>query len=71
MSNLQYITDTSGVPTSVVIPITDWNLLSEYIEKVRKLEQICEGIRQGLQEVKAIEAGRSKGTLAKDFLDAL
>jgi hypothetical protein len=34
-------------------------------------EQILEGIREAVEEVKAIKAGRKKGVLLKDFLNEL
>ena len=76
--NLQYLSDNSGKPAGVFIPIKDWEKLKkqfkwieqdEYKEPTKK--EILDNIRQGLKEVQLIEQGKMKATPLKDFLNEL
>ncbi len=72
MTNIQYLTDSQGERTSVVISIADWNRLSKIVEQMDALEGITRSIKSGLLEAKELEAGQNESTeTVKDFLDAL
>jgi hypothetical protein len=72
MTNVQYLTDSQGVRTSVVISISDWNKLSKYVEELNLLDEIGESIRSGIKEAKSIESGAVVISESNnDFLDAL
>ena len=73
--NLQCISDSSGKPAGVFIPIKDWEKLTkqfkwleqeEYKEPTKK--EILDGIKQAVKEVNLIKKGKLKAKDAKDFL---
>ena len=45
MENVQYLTDNQGERTSVVIPISEWNRLSKYLEQLNSLDEIANSVR--------------------------
>ena len=65
---VQYLTDTKGKKTGVVLGIKDW----ERIQKKLNAESehpVLKGIKQGLKEVEIIKKGKLKAKSLKDFLD--
>jgi hypothetical protein len=76
MSDVQYLTNPEGVRTSVVIPIEDWKRLFEYVDELKRLQEIGIAAREGLAEAKQLE-GQPKKTKEEydqalnDFLDEL
>lgn len=72
MTSIQYLTDSQGERTSVVIPISDWHKLSRYAEELNLLDEVGESVRNGIREAKQIEAGEVVRVESNnDFLDAL
>ncbi len=72
MTSIQYLTDSQGVRTSVVISISDWNKLSKYVEELNLLDEIGKSVRNGIKEAKEIESnGIVVAESNNDFLDAL
>lgn len=71
MSNVQYVNDDSGNPKFVVVSIAEWKRISEYVEKVQAREQVLDRIRQGLLEVRYIEAGKIKPMAMEELLNEL
>lgn len=71
MNSLQFLTDASGVKTSVVIPINRLLHLSEIIDELVKLEQIANTIKTGIANARAIESGKIAGQSAESFLNEL
>lgn len=77
--SLQYLTDTKGNATAVVVPIKQWERITRHYQQLESVieekepskKQILEGIKEALEEVKLIEAGKKKGTPLKQFLDEL
>jgi len=77
--SLQYLTDTKGNTTAVVVPIREWERITRHYQQMGSVmgdeepskEQILQGITEALEEVKLIEAGKKKGTTLKAFLDEL
>ena len=84
--NLQYIIDSQGYKTSVVIPIQDWEQLKKeytlpdsllansdesdkYIEPTD--EEIVEGVREALREVKLYQEGKLKLQSLDELLNEL
>ncbi len=63
---MQYLVNDRGVNTAVFVPIKEYNELQE---SKRKL-QILLGIKNALQEVKDVKAGKRKvGRTLEEFLD--
>ena len=77
--NLQYISDNTGKPTGIFIPLKDWWDLTQKYEGLDNevdyseptKEEVLENIKQGLQEVQLIEQGKMKATPLKDFINEL
>ena len=77
--HLQYVTDTKGNATAVLIPIREWKTIEKKISKSKPpedseeptKEEILESVRHGLQQVKLHMEGKIKLQSAKDFLNEL
>ena len=75
---LQVIQNNKGKPTGVYIPIKQWNTLKKQYRELEVLEneeptkeQIIEGIKQAVQEMKMMKAGKLKTRPLKALLDEL
>ena len=75
---LQIIQNEKGKPAGVFIPINEWKQmkaqyknLEAWEEPDRTKEQVLESIRQGVEEVKLVIAGKMKGKPARQLLDEL
>ena len=72
MSAVQYLTDSQGIKTSVVISILDWRNLSKFIKEIQALEQVVESVKEGIAQAKQIEAGEIQhAESTEDFLNGL
>lgn len=76
--SLQIIQNEKGKPAGVFIPINEWKQmkaqyknLEAWEEPEKTKEQILESIRQGVEEVKLVIAGKMKGKPLQDLLDEL
>ena len=68
--SLHYLTDASGKPEAVVLPIADWLELKEYYRQLQGRELVLGGMREALREVPEILAGRQPEITLADFLTA-
>lgn len=72
MNAVQYLTDSKGVKTSVVISMEDWKNLSKYLEEVQALEEVVNSVREGLIQAKRIEKGEIQvSESTEEFLNGL
>lgn len=76
--SLQFIQNEKGKPTGVFIPINEWKQmkaeyknLENWEEPELTKEQILANIKQGVEEVKLVIAGKLKGRPARELLDEL
>lgn len=76
--SLQFIQNEKGKPTGVFIPINEWKQmkaqyknLETWEEPEPTKEQILANIKQGVEEVKLVIAGKLKGRPARELLDEL
>lgn len=76
--SLQFIQNEKGKPTGVFIPINEWEQmkaeyknLENWEEPELTKEQILANIKQGVEEVKLVIAGKLKGRPARELLDEL
>ncbi|MFA6925220.1 MAG: hypothetical protein WC223_13325 [Bacteroidales bacterium] len=74
--NVQYISDNRGHTKAVIIPITYWNDIAKKlhipdVEDEPSKEQILKGLREAIEEMKIIRAGKKKQKTLKEFLDEL
>lgn len=74
---LQYISDSKGHKTGVIIPIQDWEALKykykgleEDINEQSK-EDILQGLKHAVEEMNLVKAGKLKARSAKDLIDEL
>ena len=68
---VQYLTDTKGKKTGVLLGIKDWEKIQKklHIEKSEQGHPVLESIKQGLKEVELAKKGKLKTRSLKDFLD--
>lgn len=72
MNAVQYLTDSQGVKTSVVISMEDWINLYKYIEEVKVLEEVVKSVKEGLIQAERIEKGELQvNESTEDFLNGL
>ena len=72
MNPVQYLIDSKGVKTSVVISMEDWVNLSKYIEEVKALEDVVKSVKEGLTQAKRIEKGELQVSQStEEFLNGL
>ncbi|WP_035557551.1 hypothetical protein [Hymenobacter sp. IS2118] len=68
--SLHYLTDASGKPEAVVLPMADWLELKQYYRQLQGRELVLGGLREALCEVPEIMAGRHPEISLTDFLAA-
>lgn len=75
---LQVIQDSKGKATGVFIPYSEWKILKKQYKDLAALEndeptkeEILEGIREAVVEMKLIKAGKLKGRPVQELLDEL
>jgi len=75
---LQVIQDSKGKATGVFIPYSEWKILKKRHKDLEALEndeptkeQILDGIREAVNEMKLIKAGKLKGRPVQELLDEL
>ncbi len=75
---LQVIQDSKGKATGVFIPYSEWKVLKKkykYLEDLENEEQskeeVLQGIREAVEEMKLIKAGKLKGQPVQELLDEL
>jgi len=76
--SLQIIQNEKGKPTGVFIPIKDWEQMKAQFkdleiweEPEQTDEEILNNIRQAVEEMKLIKAGKLKGRPLQELLDEL
>jgi hypothetical protein len=76
--SLQFIQNEKGKPTGVFIPINEWKQMKAQYKNLETWEdpeptkeQILANIKQGVEEVKLVIAGKLKGRPARELLDEL
>jgi hypothetical protein len=75
---LQFIQAANGKPAGVFIPINDWKKMKKENKNLEvweqpdlTTEQILNNIRQAVEEMKLIKAGKLEGRPAREVLDEL
>lgn len=76
--SLQVIQGGNGKPTGVFIPINDWEVMKEQYQNLKvweepesTKEEILAGIKEAIEEMKLIRAGKIKAKSLKELLDEL
>lgn len=75
---LQFIQAANGKPAGVFIPIKDWKRMKTQYKNLEAweepdltTEQILNNIREAVEEMKLIKAGKLEGRPLQDVLDEL
>jgi hypothetical protein len=75
---LQVIQDSKGKATGVFIPYSEWKVLKKRYKELEALEndepnkeQVLQGIREAVEEMKLIKAGKLKGRPVQELLDEI
>ena len=75
---LQVIQDSKGKATGVFIPYNEWKALKKRYKELEALEndepnkeQVLQGIREAVEEIKLIKAGKLKGRPVQELLNEL
>jgi hypothetical protein len=76
--SLQIIQGGNGKPAGVFIPIDDWETMKQEYQNLEAWEEpeptkaeILAGIKEAVEEVKLIKAGKLKAKSLKDLLNEL
>jgi hypothetical protein len=76
--SLQIIQNEKGKPAGVFIPINEWKQMKAMYKNLKiweepeqTEEEILNNIRQAVEEMKLIKAGKLKGRPARELLDEL
>ncbi|MFA6404316.1 MAG: hypothetical protein WCX31_22215 [Salinivirgaceae bacterium] len=76
--SLQIIQGENGKPTGVFIPMNDWEIMKEEYQNLQAWEEpeptneeILAGIKDAIEEVKLIKAGKIKAKSLKELLNEL
>ena len=76
--SLQIIENEKGKPAGVFIPIKDWKKMKAQFKELEVWEEstqtdqeILDNIRQAVEEIKLIKAGKLKGRPARELLNEL
>ena len=76
--SLQIIQGGNGKPTGVFIPISDWETMKAECQNLQAWEEpeptkaeILAGIKEAIEEVKLIKAGKIKGKSLKELMNEL
>jgi hypothetical protein len=76
--SLQIIHGGNGKPTGVFIPMNDWEIMKEEYQNLEAWEEpestkveILAGIKEAIEEVKLIKAGKQKAKSLKELLNEL
>lgn len=65
----QYIVDKNGHETAAVIPIDQWRRLQRKLERQQWFDKLKADIKEGLEEVRAVQEGQVKARTFDDLLN--
>ncbi len=69
--NVHYVTNKKGIHTAVQIPIRDWRMYQREVDKMRRLTEFANGLREAIKEIDDISKGKKKGVTLSEFLNEL
>lgn len=69
--NATYLVDTEGNKIAVQIPIEEWELLEKEIKKIQKRNEILQGIKEAVVEVRMARKKGKKLQTFDDFINEL
>ncbi len=69
--SLQYVSDKSGKPLSVMLPVSDWEKLMKKLARYEQVLKIRSDISEALEEVRDLRKTKQRRTTLTDFLNEL
>lgn len=66
---MQYIVDSKGVKTSVIVPYEKWEKINEDFQKLQNKLKVFLSIQEGIGEIKASKKQGNKLQTLTDFLN--
>jgi PHD/YefM family antitoxin component YafN of YafNO toxin-antitoxin module len=72
--NLQYITDTKGHKSAVLLPLKDWEQIQKNLGELKRLRNkklFMTELAEAVEEMKLIKKGKKQARNAEDFLNEL
>jgi len=72
--NLQYITDTKGHKSAVLLPLKDWEQIQKDLGELKRLKNkklFMTELAEAVEEMKLIKKGKKQARNAEDFLNEL
>lgn len=70
-SKVQYISDSKGKTSAVIIQFKDWKMVQEKLKSLEKEKSILLGIKNALKEISDLESKRKKTQTLNEFLNEL
>ena len=67
-TNINYLTDSNGAPTAVIVDLKDWQNLHEELNLLRQQEALRGQIERGLLEVRLWKQGKQELMSLEDFI---
>ncbi|TAK41253.1 MAG: hypothetical protein EPO28_08815 [Saprospiraceae bacterium] len=68
---VNYVTDNSGKPLFVQLPIQEWTSFIEAYQRLVTLLQFKERLKNAFREIRQIQKGEKQATTLNDFLNEL
>ena len=68
---VNYVTDNSGKPLFVQLPIQEWTSFIEAYQRLVTLLQFKERLKNAFREIRQIQKGKKQATTLNDFLNEL
>jgi PHD/YefM family antitoxin component YafN of YafNO toxin-antitoxin module len=72
--NLQYITDTKGHKSAVLLPLKDWEQIQKDLGELKRLRNkklFMTELAEAVEEMKLIKKGKKQARNAEDFFNEL
>ena len=72
--NLQYITDTKGHKSAVLLPLKDWEQIQKDLGELKRLRNkklFMTELAEAVEEMKLIKKGKKQARNVEDFLNEL
>jgi hypothetical protein len=71
MYHVQYLTDSNGRQKAVQIPLKEWLVIKEKLEKAERKRKLLDDLKQAAKEVNAMQSGKLKEKTLREFLNEL
>lgn len=68
---IQYVTDVSGKPQAVQMPVSEWEKVIKKLKKYEDALKLRSDLKEALNQVASLNTGTKKKQSLNDFLDEL